>query len=59
MPVTLSDVRFRGQSGHRTLPSIRIMNDRGDLGNKASAALESYVAPQPGYGDNKTIPEAN
>jgi hypothetical protein len=33
-----------------------IMNDRGDLGNKAGAALESYVAPQPGYGDYKTIP---
>ena len=36
-----------------------IMNDRGDLGNKAGAALEGYVAPQPGYGDYKTIPEAN
>ena len=36
-----------------------IMNDRGDLGNKAGAALESHVAPQPSYSDYKTIPQAN
>ena len=34
-------------------------NDRGDLGNKTGSAFESYVAPQPGYGDNETIPKAN
>jgi hypothetical protein len=36
-----------------------IRNDRGDLGNKAGAALESHVAPQPGHGDYETIPDAN
>ena len=36
-----------------------IMDDRGDLGNKAGAALEGYVAPQPSYGDDETIPKAN
>jgi hypothetical protein len=34
-------------------------NGRRDLGYKAGAALESYVAPQPSYGDYKTIPETN
>jgi hypothetical protein len=34
-------------------------NDWGDLSDKASAPLEGYVAPQPGYGDNETIPDAN
>src|SRR5262249_47587539 len=32
---------------------------RRDLGNKASPALECYVAPQPGNGDNETILDAN
>jgi len=36
-----------------------IMNDRWDLGNKAGAALESYIAPQPSDRDNETIPKAN
>ena len=36
-----------------------IKNDRWDLGNKAGAALESHVAPQPGHGDYETIPDAN
>ena len=35
------------------------MNDRGDLGNKAGAAFESYVAPQPCDRDNEAIPKAN
>jgi len=34
-------------------------SDRGNFSNKASSALEGGVAPEPGYGDNETIPEAN
>ena len=30
-----------------------------NFSNKASSALEGDVAPEPGYGDNETIPEAN
>ena len=30
-----------------------------DLGDKAGPALEGYIAPQPIYGDNDTIPDAN
>jgi hypothetical protein len=36
-----------------------IRNDRGDLGDKAGATLESHVTPQPGHGDDETIPKAN
>jgi hypothetical protein len=34
-------------------------NGWGDLGNKASPTLESYVTPQPGYRDDETILDAN
>jgi hypothetical protein len=34
-------------------------NDRRDLGNKAGPALEGYVAPLPGNGDNETILDAD
>jgi hypothetical protein len=30
-----------------------------NLGNKSRPTLEGYVAPQPVYRDNKTIPDAN
>jgi len=39
--------------------ALLVRSDRGRLSNKASSALEGDVAPQPGYGDNETIPEAN
>ena len=39
--------------------TLFIRNDRGDLSNKAGTALERYIAPQPGYGDDETIPKAN
>ena len=39
--------------------TLFIRNDRGDLGNEASATLESHVTPQPGHGDDETIPKAN
>jgi hypothetical protein len=39
--------------------TLFIRNDLGDLSNKASSALEGDVAPEPGYGDNETIPKAN
>ena len=45
------------QSGNSGTLFIR--NDLGDLSNKASSALEGDVAPEPGYGDNETIPKAN
>jgi hypothetical protein len=45
------------QGGNGSTSFIR--NDRGDLCNEAGAALESHVAPQPGHGDNETIPKAN
>src|SRR5262249_6244391 len=48
---------IRGCSGNGS--TSLIMNDRGDLGNKAGAAFESHVTPQPGHGGNETIPKAN
>jgi len=39
--------------------TLFIRNDRGDLGDKAGATLESHVTPQPRHGDDETIPKAN
>src|SRR5215471_20669359 len=47
------------QSGRSNLLGLFARNGWGDLGNKAGSALEGYVTPQPGYGDNETILDAN
>jgi len=56
---------FRGSvpmsafGGHSNLLGLFAGNGRGQLGNKAGPALEGHVAPQPSYGNDETIPDAN